>query len=105
MTIETAKSILKKRNCWIAQADLWATFVNQVRLALGQEGNALPCDDRPCPYEKDNRLRLQNKDPGAPCPRFAKLNDEPLNYQHTVQARAVAEQRPDRNFWVKELLT
>ena len=61
------KSVISKRSCWIAQADLWKPILDKF-----DEG-FLPCADGKCPYVKDAELRFTDADPGVPCPRYANL--------------------------------
>jgi len=61
------QAVMGKRTCWLAQTDLWAPLT--VLFGTG----ALPCADGNCPYKVDVQARLENKDPGIPCPRYCNL--------------------------------
>jgi hypothetical protein len=62
------QTIMSKRACWIAQADLWAPITSQ----FGP--GTLPCADGHCPYPTDNELRRQGKDPNVICPIYCRLH-------------------------------
>lgn len=77
-------AIMAKRNCWIAQADLWAPLS---ALNISE----LPCVDGKCPYERDNILRMEGKDPNPPCPLFMDLtgrNAEKDQYRAAMHAHS-----------------
>jgi hypothetical protein len=77
--------IMAKRNCWIAQADLWQP------ITMFFTDTTLPCIDGKCPYEADNRLRMEKKDPNPPCPIFMELNKldkEPWRAAMAMHAQA-----------------
>ena len=61
------QSIMGKRACWIAQADLWQHLTRLFTAGV------LPCADGNCPYKVDVEARLQGNDPGTPCPRYCNL--------------------------------
>ena len=69
----TWREIVGKRNCWLAQADLWAPIVRQVAQLLHAEDGLLPCSNGVCPYAGDCQERLRGADPGLPCPRHINL--------------------------------
>jgi len=60
--------IMSKRACWVAQADIWYP------ITMFFPDGVLPCIDGHCPYEADNRLRMESKDPNPVCPVFCELN-------------------------------
>lgn len=101
MRTDVARSLVVKRNCWIAQADIWAPIVQAINSILGaEEEPALPCTGKDtCPVAQDNLLRLGGKDPAPPCPLwcgFTKAEPaeieatklEMMNYAHDRKALA-----------------
>lgn len=106
LTIESAVELMRSRNCWIAQADLWSPVIEALRSALdgiGPTEAMLPCTSGLCPFLKDNDLRIENKDPNPPCPRAARLQKHKLSEEHVAAISSYAERRSDKNFWKKEL--
>lgn len=104
MSVTTAEALIKKRNCWIAQTDIWREVVEKLNTVVDSEsGLSLPCSNGKCPFERDNRLRIEGKDPNPPCPRYANLYDEPLTDVQYLAAAEYAKERPEFNFWKKEL--
>lgn len=91
-------SVIGKRHCWIAQADLWEPITRQF------ERLPLPCEDGICPFAADAEARLQpGKDPGAPCPRYCNLNGkdkEPWKSAMRIEAikRGVAT-----SYWLDQI--
>jgi hypothetical protein len=76
MSIPFAFSLVAKRNCWIAQADIWEPVVTAINQAIGADTGmiSLPCSDKLyCPYGQDNQLRFEKRDPAPPCPIWAQL--------------------------------
>jgi len=61
------RSVMAKRTCWLAQTDLWESLTRYF------DADTLPCADGNCPYKVDVEARLNNKDPGIPCPRYCNL--------------------------------
>lgn len=70
MPVEMALSMVRKRNCWIAQEDLWAPIIEALNAAIGDGDDfPLPCDGKTnCPVSRDNELRHGGKDPAPACP-------------------------------------
>lgn len=63
--------IISKRNCWIAQADLW----KPITVYFNEQ--TLPCSGSGCcPYGTDNVQRMAGLDPNPPCPLYLKLNNQ-----------------------------
>lgn len=88
-------SISSKRNCWIAQHDIWAPVIQ----VLGSDNTVLPCaNGAPCPYWKDNVLRAEGKDPSPPCPIWC---DRSIVGKDRSAMRKYAVGRPD--FWQDEI--
>jgi hypothetical protein len=100
-SLDTAREISAKRSCWIAQTDLWKVIVEKMQDATGKV--SLPCDDGSCPYARDNRLRIEGRDPGPPCPRYATLHREPLTDAQKAAAHSYLADRPSPDFWRKEI--
>jgi hypothetical protein len=73
MSLEAARSILGKRQCWIAHEDLWEPLLRPLAAALGDDPMAptLPCNGGTCPFQLDIRARLEGRDPAPPCPLYA----------------------------------
>jgi len=91
--------ILRKRSCWIAQYNLWAPILNEISTIIEADSAGLPCHDGECPYEKDAELRLEGKDPNAPCPKHAILNNLSIN---SLQREKMITQAKDDDrpvFW------
>jgi hypothetical protein len=65
---EDILEVVKKRSCWIAQHNLWSPMLNKIDEIIPTDRSILPCSDGNCPYEKDDSLRYTDKDPNAPCP-------------------------------------
>lgn len=95
----TWATVLGKRTCWMAQADLWAPLAR----LYGTDVEGLPCADGVCPYAEDAKLRLAGKDPGAPCPRYSNLTRTPLNDGQWEAALTEANGRPNPLMWREEL--
>lgn len=102
-TKEVAERIVTKRNCWIAQEDLWSPVIKLIN--NGSAEPRLPCSDgKPCTAARDNQLRREGKDPAPPCPRYAKLAGEPLTDEQKEAAKAYLPLRPlTRDFWEREI--
>lgn len=64
-------TIVKKRNCWLAQSDMWYPIV---KLINKNAPFSVPCDDGHCKFSGDCAQRLNKTDPGLPCPRHAAFN-------------------------------
>lgn len=95
---EIWRSVIAKRSCWIAQADLWQTILEK----FSQENfsRILPCADGKCPYAKDAALRFTDADPGMPCPRYANLNGID---KAPFAARMMKEATARGQFWTDEV--
>jgi hypothetical protein len=98
----TWRTVLGKRTCWMAQADLWAPLAR----LFGKGIEGLPCAGGKCPYAEDAKLRLAGQDPGAPCPRYAKLTKTPMTRPQIADAELQASRIPDLttlHFWQSEI--
>lgn len=114
-SVEDWYRVVSKRNCWIAQSELWAPLLSLVNPHLEKltpryddeiRMPPLPCADGACHFAGDaeERLKPGNKDPGLPCPRHANLTKAsidrekvPLMLQYIIQS-----DRP-RGFWSHEV--
>jgi hypothetical protein len=96
---DTWHTVLGKRTCWMAQADLWAPLA----ALYGNGVDGLPCADGHCPYAEDAKQRVAGNDPGAPCPRYANLTRTPLNDTHWEAAMLEAKAKPNAKMWREEL--
>jgi hypothetical protein len=92
-------TVLGKRTCWMAQADLWQPLTD----LYGGRTDGLPCADGHCPYAEDAKQRLAGNDPGAPCPRYSNLTNTPLNDSQWEAAMLEAKERPNATMWKAEL--
>jgi hypothetical protein len=100
-TQEVAAKLVTKRNCWIAQEDLWAPVI---RLINSQGQMALPCSNGPCTAQRDNQLRKEGKDPAPPCPRYARLHEELFTPEQKERATDYLALKPTtKDFWREEL--
>lgn len=110
---EVAQQIVAKRQCWIAQSDIWQPLILQLQVALntgdkptssdGTDAPTLPCDDGVCPYRRDNDLRRFGKDPNPPCPKAAILEGVPMSAADREKAKAHAMKRATSNFWLDQI--
>ena len=81
-------AIIAKRNCWIAQADIWHHVTQHFN------SDMLPCTGtNVCPYVADNELRRQGKDPNPPCPIYLHLTGQD-RAPHMAAIEAHARAKP-----------
>lgn len=66
--------LVKKRSCWIAQADLWAPLLHLVGAHMSDPLKRLPCGAGVCTVQEDALQRVKGNDPGIPCPRHLQLH-------------------------------
>lgn len=104
--IDTWRGIISKRQCWLAQHDLWKPLVDQVAVTMGNM-HMLPCSGKEsklsnCPYEKDAMLRYTSADPNPPCPMHALLNDIDFT-DHKDDARDMIASDSRPAFWYQIL--
>lgn len=108
MTMEMAASMVKKRNCWISQDDLWRPIIDALNAALRTHPDAplvLPCTGRnTCPIERDNILRDEMKDPAPACPIWMKMVGKtyPTEVRAGIAVR-FADRRGQPEFWHKQI--
>lgn len=75
-TVDTWRTLVRERVCWIAQADLWKPLIDRVVPMIGgvdDFASLLPCADGTCPFDLDARQRLHGTDPGPICPRHTAI--------------------------------
>lgn len=108
MTVQQGIELVKKRNCWISQDDLWRPVLDTINSALGRQDASpvLPCNDcNKCPIERDNVLRHEGKDPAPPCPIWLKFGGMTFaNTQSTEAAFRFAERRGNSKWWNNQIL-
>ena len=95
--VEVWKGIAKKRQCWLAQHDLWRPVLDEVNeiLDLSKE---LPCAGGSCPYEADAVLRYTAADPNPPCPMHACITKTRF-IEHTVDALQMVRRDSRPSWW------
>lgn len=95
--VEVWKGIAKKRQCWLAQHDLWKPVLDEVNsiLDLSKE---LPCAGGSCPYEADAVLRYTAADPNPPCPMHACITKTRF-IEHTVDALQMVRRDSRPSWW------
>jgi hypothetical protein len=89
------RAIMAKRNCWIAQADIWQA------LTVYFNDDTLPCKDGVCPYGTDNELRRQHKDPNPPCPIYLDLTKQP-QAEHKIAMQLHSKTKP--KWWQERIV-
>lgn len=91
------KALVSKRQCWLAQYDIWSQLIGPISDTLGLSENSLPCHDRTCPYAGDADLRLADKDPGPPCPMYSMLSGRKMRPDQFEAAQQYGKDRPE--YW------
>jgi hypothetical protein len=110
MTREVAFSMVRKRNCWIAQEDLWSPIIQRLNTLFETEyeqvGVPLPCDTCiSCPVGRDNMLRQEGKDPAPPCPIWLSQEGIEPSAEQRVEILRYMQHRPITNhFWQQAYL-
>tara|TARA_R100001163_G_scaffold58350_1_gene46630 strand:+ start:607 stop:1680 length:1074 start_codon:yes stop_codon:yes gene_type:complete len=99
--IEFWKTVVNKRQCWIAQYGIWKDIIVAVQKHLSVSEEDLPCNKGFCPYTRDAELRHTDDDPGAPCPIHSELNSMPIDPKYMEMVRIEASYRPA--FWQKHI--
>lgn len=93
-TKEVWNHVIGTRNCWIAQASLWQSMVNDYATFIGEERSPLPCDvGNKCPYATDNELRLEGKDPNPACPKYILIQNKRVTPEQRSEIEAYGESR------------
>lgn len=110
MTVGMAHSLVVKRNCWIAQADIWQQVVRPLNslLDIGSGAPVLPCSDKlHCPVAKDNQLRFEGKDPAPPCPLWCGMANLAIPDPEQTKAamlKYAGERAPLDEWWMDQVL-
>ena len=95
------KTVINKRQCWIAQYGIWKDVIIGVQEYLSVSENDLPCWEGFCPYVRDAEIRHTDDDPGAPCPIHSNLTKTPVNKKYLKAIEIEASYRPE--FWKKHI--
>lgn len=101
MPTEMALAMVKKRNCWIAQEDLWAPIIAALNEHFGDGDFLLPCSDKSyCPVGRDNLLRHEGKDPAPACPLWYGFEGLQPDGEQRAEIIGYANKRPlSRDWW------
>ena len=103
LPMDFAVSLTRSRSCWIADTKLWKQMIEKLQALLGNGDVLLPCYDGKCRFQRDNGLRREAKDPAPPCPKAAILEGIPLTFKQSCDALAYSQQRPNFDFWKKDI--
>ncbi len=95
------KTVVNKRQCWIAQYGIWKDIIVEAQKFINISEQNLPCNKGFCPYTRDAELRYTDKDPGAPCPIQSKLASTPIDKKYMDMVKIEASYRPA--FWQKHI--
>ena len=99
--IEFWKTVVNKRQCWIAQYGIWKDIIIAAQEYISISEQDLPCNKGFCPYTRDAELRHTDDDPGAPCPIHSDLTSTPIDQKYMDMVRIEASYRPA--FWQKHI--
>jgi len=99
--IEFWKTVVNKRQCWIAQYGIWKDIIIVAQEYISISEQDLPCNKGFCPYTRDAELRHTDDDPGAPCPIHSDLTSTPIAQKYMDMVRIEASYRPA--FWQKHI--
>ena len=99
--IEFWKTVVNKRQCWIAQYGIWKDIIIVAQEYISISEQDLPCNKGFCPYTRDAELRHTDDDPGAPCPIHSDLTSTPIDPKYMDMVRIEASYRPA--FWQKHI--
>jgi|TARA_R110002020_G_scaffold48763_5_gene138988 hypothetical protein len=95
------KTVVNKRQCWIAQYGIWGGIIKEAQKYLDISEQDLPCAGGFCPYTRDAEIRHTDDDPGAPCPIQSKLDNMPVSKKYLPSIIKEASYRP--KFWQKHI--
>jgi hypothetical protein len=95
------KTVVNKRQCWIAQYGIWSGIIQEAQKFLDIGEQDLPCAEGFCPYTRDAEIRHTDDDPGAPCPIHSKFSGMPVDKKYLPSIMKEASYRPD--FWQKHI--
>ena len=99
--IQFWKTVVNKRQCWIAQYGIWKNIIVEAQKHIIISEQDLPCNKGFCPYTRDAELRHTDDDPGAPCPIHSDLTSTPIDQKYMDMVRIEASYRPA--FWQKHI--
>ena len=99
--VEFWKTVVNKRQCWIAQYGIWKNIIVVAQEYISISEQDLPCNKGFCPYTRDAELRHTDDDPGAPCPIHSDLTSTPIDPKYMDMVRIEASYRPA--FWQKHI--
>jgi len=99
--VEFWKTVVNKRQCWIAQYGIWKSIIVAAQEYIDISEQDLPCNKGFCPYTRDAELRHTDDDPGAPCPIHSSLNSMPIDQKYMEMVNIEASYRPA--FWQKHI--
>ena len=99
--VEFWKTVVNKRQCWIAQYGIWKDIIVAAQRFIDISEKDLPCNKGFCPYTRDAELRHTDDDPGAPCPIHSDLTSTPIDPKYMDMVRIEASYRPA--FWQKHI--
>ena len=99
--IEFWKTVVNKRQCWIAQYGIWKDIIIDAQKHIEISEQDLPCNKGFCPYTRDAELRHTDDDPGAPCPIHSDLSSMPIDKKYMDMVHIEASYRPA--FWQKHI--
>ena len=99
--IEFWKTVVNKRQCWIAQYGIWKDIIIVAQEYISISEQDFPCNKGFCPYTRDAELRHTDDDPGAPCPIHSDLTSTPIAQKYMDMVRIEASYRPA--FWQKHI--
>jgi hypothetical protein len=99
--IEFWKTVVNKRQCWIAQYGIWKDIIIDAQKHIEISEQDLPCNKGFCPYTRDAELRHTDDDPGAPCPIHSNLSSMPIDKKYMDMVHIEASYRPA--FWQKHI--
>lgn len=106
MPLAVARAMVAKRNCWIAQEDLWKPIIAPLQRLFGADGRVpLPCDGKAhCPVGRDNELRHAGKDPAPACPIWYHFNKScPSSAQEDEMEEYAAKRTLTHDFWLRKI--
>ena len=95
------KTVVNKRQCWIAQYGIWSGIIQEAQKFLDIGEQDLPCAGGFCPYTRDAEIRHTDDDPGAPCPIHSNLSGMTVDEKHIESIKKEASYRP--KFWQKHI--
>lgn len=101
-TISMFKEVASKRNCWVAQYNIWSGFLDSVSAAVVEV--ALPCKSGVCPFNKDAMLRYEGADPNPPCPINCRINNLTITEDQRIKMLTmVNDDKRSTSFWDNEI--